>query len=130
LWTTICPISGSGLSPTCCQPFCLSSLCLLKFPAEISSSLLPPSPVCLEHPAPSAECYFSVPCVLFSFFFFFTGQGVSPSRGLCWFIPGVALGIPCDAWCSPVGMPNVSQAGLELAFGGAGALLFSQCNVA
>jgi hypothetical protein len=32
--------------------------------------------------------------------------------------------------CSPVGLLDVSQAGLELVSGGAGALLFSQCNVA
>jgi hypothetical protein len=44
--------------------------------------------------------------------------------------PGVAVGIPCDAWCSHVGMPNVSQAGLEPASGSVGALLFSQCKVA
>jgi hypothetical protein len=50
-------------------------------------------------------------------------------RGLCWFIPGVVGGILCNAWCSPVGLPNVSRAGLELASGGMGALLFSQCNV-
>jgi hypothetical protein len=29
LWSAICPASGSGLSPTCCQPSCLSSFCLL-----------------------------------------------------------------------------------------------------
>jgi hypothetical protein len=46
--------------------------------------------------------------------FFFVGQGVSLSRGLCRFIPDVTVGIPHDAWCSPVGMLNVSQAGLEL----------------
>jgi hypothetical protein len=37
LWTATCPISGSGLSLAHCQPFCLSSLCLLKVHAEISS---------------------------------------------------------------------------------------------
>jgi hypothetical protein len=31
---------------------------------------------------------------------------------------------------SPVGLPNVSQAGLELVSGSARALLFSQCNIA
>jgi hypothetical protein len=45
------------------------------------------------------------------------------------FIPGVAVGIPHDAWFSPSGLPNVSQAGLELASGGTSALLFSQCNM-
>jgi hypothetical protein len=41
----------------------------------------------------------------------------------------VAGGIPCETWCSPVGLLNVSQAGLELASGDEGALLFSQFNV-
>jgi hypothetical protein len=39
-------------------------------------------------------------------------RGQSAQR-LCWFILGVAEGKPRDAWYSPVGMPNVSQAGLE-----------------
>jgi hypothetical protein len=50
--------------------------------------------------------------------------GFKPRR-LCWFILGVAGGILHDAWCSPVGLLNVSQAGLEPASGGAAALLFS-----
>jgi hypothetical protein len=37
----------------------------------------------------------------FCLFGFFEGL-VSLPRGLCWFIPGVAGGIPCDAWCLPV----------------------------
>jgi hypothetical protein len=32
-------------------------------------------------------------------------------------------------FCSPVGLPDVSHAGLELVFGGTGALLFYHCNV-
>jgi hypothetical protein len=71
LWTVICPLSGSSLSPTHCWPFCLSSLCLLKVHMEISSLLLPSSPVCLQHPAPSAACSISAPFLLFSFVFFF-----------------------------------------------------------
>jgi hypothetical protein len=39
------------------------------------------------------------------------------------------VGIPLDAWSSPVGLQNVSQVGLEQASGGTGTLLFSQCNV-
>jgi hypothetical protein len=64
------------------------------------------------------------------FFFFFVGQGVVLPRGLCWFIPVVAGGILHDAWCSSVGLLNVSQVGLEPASGSMGALLFSQYNVA
>jgi hypothetical protein len=33
---------------------------------------------------------------------FFFGGGISLPRKLCCFIPGVAGGIPCNAWCSPV----------------------------
>jgi hypothetical protein len=68
LWAAICPISGSGLSPAYCQPFCLCSLCLLKVHMEMSSLHLTPSPVQLEHPAASASCSFSAPCLLFTFF--------------------------------------------------------------
>jgi hypothetical protein len=66
---------------------------------------------------------------IIQFGFFFAGQGVSLSEGLCWFIPGMAVGTPCDSCCSPVGLLNVSQANLEPVSGGMGALLFSQCNV-
>jgi hypothetical protein len=47
---------------------------------------------------------------------------------VCGFIPGVAGGIPHDTWFSPVGLLNISQAGLESVSGSMGALLFSQCN--
>jgi hypothetical protein len=50
------------------------------------------------YPAPSAACSFSVPCLLFSIFFFFCMAGVSLSRGLCWVIPGVAVGKLCAAY--------------------------------
>jgi hypothetical protein len=94
LWTVICPISGSSLSPAHCQPICLSSLCLLKVRMEISSLLLPASPVHLEHPTPFAALfqflvYYSV---------FFAGMGVSLSRVLCWFILGVSVGILSAAY--------------------------------
>jgi hypothetical protein len=55
---------------------------------------------------------------------------VSLTRGLCWFILGVAVGVPRATWCSTVGLPNVSQAGLETASDGVAALLFSQCYMA
>jgi hypothetical protein len=56
LWAATCPILGSGLSPACCWPFCLSSLCFLKVHMEISSLLLSPSLVCFQLPTPSAVC--------------------------------------------------------------------------
>jgi hypothetical protein len=74
-------------------------------------------------------------CVSFQFLVycsvvFFCRVGVILPRGLCWFILGVTGGKPHDALWSPVGLPNVSQAGLEPLSGGLEALLFSQCNVA
>jgi hypothetical protein len=50
----------------------------------------------------SASCLlcclsFLVPCLLSSLFIylFILGAGVRLSRGLCWFIQGVTVGIPC-----------------------------------
>jgi hypothetical protein len=98
---------------------------------EIGSLPLPHSPVCLQHPAPSVVCSFSIPCLLFSFIYlFFVGQGVSLSRGLCWFSQEWLWEYHVMLICSPVGLLDVSQTGLELAYGDAGALLFFQCNVA
>jgi hypothetical protein len=51
-------------------------------------------------------------------FFILQGVGFSLPRWLCWFILVVAGGILCDAWCSPVGLPNVFQAGFEPTSGG------------
>jgi hypothetical protein len=100
------------------------AICLLIVCTEISSLLFPPSLVHFQQSHPL--CYFSVCCLLFSFFFV---GGVSLPRGLCWFIPGVAGGNPVMLGAHLFGLPNVSQAGLELAAGGTAALLFSQCNV-
>jgi hypothetical protein len=99
----ICPFSGSGSSPAYCQPICLFTLCLLIIHVEISSMPLPPtSPTHSEHPAPSLRVLFSSLFVIqyFEGFFvcfgvvFFCRVGVRLCRGLCWFIPGVAVGIP------------------------------------
>jgi hypothetical protein len=94
-WATY-PISGSVLSLARCRPFCLSSLCLLKVCMEINSLPLPPSPVGLQHPTPFAVCSFSVHCLLFSFFLWGGHQSAQGGN---------------DAWCSPVGLLNVYQAG-------------------
>jgi hypothetical protein len=128
LWIATCPTSGSSLSPAHSWPFCFSSPCLLKVHAEISSLRLLPSQVCLQDPTSSAVCSLSFPYLLFRLFFF-AEWGVSLSRGLCWFIPRVAVGMSCDAWCSLVGLSDVSQAGVEPVSGSAGTLLFSWCNV-
>jgi hypothetical protein len=87
LWTATCPISGNSLSPACCWPVCLSSLCLLEVHTEISSLPLPPSPVHLQHTAPCGACSFSVPCLLFSYLFVCFLQG---GRSVC---PGDYAGL-------------------------------------
>jgi hypothetical protein len=59
--------------------------------------------------------------------FFFCGARVSLSRGICWFIPGVAMGIPRAAYlvtCWSASPKQVWNRYLSTE-----ALLFSQCNV-
>jgi hypothetical protein len=56
--------------------------------------LLPLSP---KLRAPCTLCYVSFSVAFYSvfcLFFFLSGSGISLSRGLCWFIPGVAVGVP------------------------------------
>jgi hypothetical protein len=84
LWTTTCPISGSSLSPTHCQPFCLSSLCLLKVHMEISSLLLPPSLVYLQQPSHPLLCVsfqFLVYSVVYFVYFFLGGVEGQSDQG-------------------------------------------------
>jgi hypothetical protein len=69
-------------------------LCLLKVHVK-SSSLLNPFSGVLKAPHHLCCVSFSVPG-LFSFFWG-GGAGVCLSRGLYWFIPGVAVGVPCAA---------------------------------
>jgi hypothetical protein len=56
--------------------------------------------------------------------------GFSLSKGLCWFISGVAEEYHVMLRAPMFGLPNVSQPGLEWHLAVAGALLSSQCNVA
>jgi hypothetical protein len=58
-------------------------------PTPFSSALKVPHPLCYMS--------FSVPCLLFSFCF---QGGISLSRGLCWFMPGVAVGCHMLLICS------------------------------
>jgi hypothetical protein len=66
----------------------------LLAPPPFSGALTIPHPLCC------VLVFSSLFIVQFCFVLFMV-QRVSLPRGLCWFIPGVAGGIPCDAWCSP-----------------------------
>jgi hypothetical protein len=121
--------SSSCYSSAQCWPFCLSSLSLPKVCPEIRS-LLFPLLWCAYSPPPPLHCVHFQFLVYSDFFVVIVGHGVSLPWGLCWFISGVARGVLRDTCCSPVCLPNVSQAGLELASGHMGALLFFQFNVA
>jgi hypothetical protein len=76
LWTATWPVSGSDLLSTCCQPFCLSSLCLLKVHTEISSLLLPASLVRLQHLTNLCCMFFFSYLFIIQFFFFFGRAGI------------------------------------------------------
>jgi hypothetical protein len=63
----------------------------LLTPSPFSSALRAPCPLCCVS--------FSGPCLLFRVFLVFFGRaGVSLSWGLCWFIPGVDVGILCATY--------------------------------
>jgi hypothetical protein len=103
---------GTGLSPTCSWPSCLSGIYLLIVHAEIS---FPSSLVHFQLSCPLCCCtrlQFTVYCSVV----FFGGWGGQSSQGLCWFILGVAGRIQCDKWCSPVGSVEC----LTVRFGGIG----------
>jgi hypothetical protein len=122
-WLIILPLA---VNPSAFPAICLLKMCgdQLLAPPSFFGALIAPCPLCC------VLVFSSLFIQFFVLFCFFLQQRVSLPWGLCWFIPGVAGGIPCDAWCSSVALPNVSQTGLEPASGGAGALLFSQCKVA
>jgi hypothetical protein len=94
LWIAICPISGSGSSATYCHRLLLQAL----FTDSLSGELpLPLSAVHSKHPALFAVCSFQL-LVYYSVFWFYCRAWVSLSRGLCWFISGVAVGVLCAAY--------------------------------
>jgi hypothetical protein len=65
-----------------------------KFEWRVTPCFSPSSLVCSKHPTLSAACPFQF-LIYYSVLGFFCRAGVSVSRGLCCFIPGVALWIPC-----------------------------------
>jgi hypothetical protein len=109
LWTTICPVPGTGFSPAYCCPFCLSSLCLLKAHAEISSL---PLPLLWFTQSTSLLCVLFQFLVYYSVLLFSFGRtGVILSRGLFWFIPGVAVGMPHATYLLTCGLHLPSSFG-------------------
>jgi hypothetical protein len=126
LWTATCPISGSGLSPACCWPFCLSSLCLLKFTWRLAPCPSPFSSALSEFLPPLLCASFQlVVYSVFCFCFFLWGEG-RKGWELCWFIPGWLREYHVTLGAHLFGLPNVSQAGLQPESGGGGSpLVFS-----
>jgi hypothetical protein len=80
---------------------------------KISSLTLPPSPGHL-HPLLCVSLQFLVYCWGFYLFIFLQGRESICPGGYAGLSQGWLGEYPIDAWCSPIGLPNVSQAGLEL----------------
>jgi hypothetical protein len=121
----ICLISDNILSPTHYQPFCLSSLCLLNVCVEISSStnlLL----WCTQSTLPPFLHVLYSSLFIIQYFFF--RAEVSLPRGYAGLSRGTCGNTACCLFVHL--LVCISQAGVEPASGNAGALLFSQCNVA
>jgi hypothetical protein len=94
----------------------------------IISLLLPPSLVGFQNSQPlCCVLVFSSLFILHIFFILGRGNGVSLTRGQCWFIWRVAGEILHDIWLSLIGLLNVSQADLGLWLATARGFLFSQC---
>jgi hypothetical protein len=79
------------------------ALALLPFQSLFTESsrgdqilALPPFSSVLTAPCPL--CCMFLFSSLFIIQFFFAEVGVILAKGLCWNIPGVAVGIPCDAY--------------------------------
>jgi hypothetical protein len=101
------------------QLSCLFTVCVRECPIPtLQSSGALPSLLCVF-------CFFSAVCLLFSFFFRVV---VSLSRGLCCFIPGVAVVVPCAAYLLTSWSVSPKQA-RSWASGILGALLFSPFNM-
>jgi hypothetical protein len=90
-------------------------LALLPFQSLFTESshgdqLLASSQVCFPHPSPFAVCSFSVPCLLFRFFL--QGGGLLCPGGYADLSQGWLGEYHVPLICSPVGLLNISQAGL------------------
>jgi hypothetical protein len=80
----------------------------LLLPPPFSSVLTAPHPVC---------CVVVLSSLFIVHFVLFCKVEGQSARGAMLAYPRMAVGILCDAWCSHVGLPNVSQAGFQLASG-------------
>jgi hypothetical protein len=116
LWYATWPTSSRGLSTTCCWP---SYHLLAPPPFSGGLSEFPTTLLCV-----------SFQFLVYSSCLFYSGQGegVSLTRGQCWFIPRMAGEIPHDTWLSLFGLPNVSQVDLWLWLAAAGGFWISQCK--
>jgi hypothetical protein len=100
-----------------------SALCLPPFSGVLRAPPPPPPPRCVF-------LFSSLFIIHFFCFLFFcrAGGSVCPG-GYTGFSQGWLWEYHMLLICSLVSLRNISQAGLELVSGGAGALLFSQCNM-
>jgi hypothetical protein len=103
LWTAICLISGSDLSPAHCRSFCLSSLCFLEVHGEVSFLPSPPFSTVLRTPCPL--CCMFLFSSLFIIIFLWDGGGQSV-QGLCWLSQGWLWEYHMLLTCSPDGLPS------------------------
>jgi hypothetical protein len=100
LWTTTFLLQAVAYHLSAVGLPAFPAICLLIVHAEISSFTLPISLVHFQ--CSCSLCFVLVFSSLFIVQVLFYWWGVSLLTGLCWFIPGVAGGILCDAWHSPV----------------------------
>jgi hypothetical protein len=121
-WTATWPISGSVLSPACCQPPAFPAF-VYWILVEISSLLLPPSLVHFQSSCPL--CCVLVSSSLNIVQVFFVGEGSVCLRGYAG-LSQVWLGEDHVMFGTHlIGLPNVSQLGLEPALGGSSPPIFS-----
>jgi hypothetical protein len=102
--TSLPPLSGAArqpLSDTLPTPSSLAGVSKPTFSGKLVylQFMWMPAPPFMELKVPCSLCHVSFPilCLLFSFLFCGVAE-VSLSRGLCWFIPGVAVGISCATY--------------------------------
>jgi hypothetical protein len=100
-WGTSLPPLSAG---ACCTLATVANLAHPKLPGGVAKPAFSGKLIYLQFvdACPSfSGAQGALPSLLSVFFnslLFFYGEEDSLSRGLCWFIPGVAVGIPCAAY--------------------------------